>query len=390
MKHKLMRITTVPISLLVLLKKQLVFMSQYFDVLAVSSAGDALQQVGKEAPVRIKAVNMTRRVTPLQDLVGIFKLCRVMLAERPSIVHTHTPKAGLLGMIAAKLVGVPIRLHTVAGLPVLEKKGLLKWIMGITEILTSACATHIYANSPNMMRLMIDRRYCTGKKIKVIGRGSTGGIDTAMFNPDLPEIIAAKTETRIALRLKDDAFVYCFIGRMVGDKGISELVSAFCNLYKQNPQIVLLLVGPFENELDPLPVAIHKLIKEHEGIRWLDFQTDIRKYLAISDVFVFPSYREGFPNVIMQAGAMGVPCIVSNINGCNEIINEGINGLIVPVKNIPHLEQAMARLHATPTERLNMATASRAIIQSRYESDLLIGQIFLEYQLQIQKYNNKN
>lgn len=390
MRHKLMRITTVPISLLVLLKKQLVFMSQYFDVLAVSSAGEALQQVGKEAPVRIKSLNMTRRVTPLQDLLGIFKLCRVMLAERPSIVHTHTPKAGLLGMIAAKMAGVPIRLHTVAGLPVLEKKGLLKWAMGITEMLTSACATHIYANSPNMMHMMIDLKYCAQKKIKVIGNGSTGGIDTSVFNPDLPEIVAVKTETRTALKLKDDSFVYCFIGRMVRDKGIAELVTAFCNMYQQNPQLVLLLVGPFENELDPLPVAIHKLIKEHKGIRWLDFQTDIRKYLAISDVFVFPSYREGFPNVIMQAGAMGLPCIVSNINGCNEIICDGVNGLIVPVKNIPDLEQAMARLYTTPTERVNMANSSRAIIQSRYESDLLIGQIFSEYQLQLQKYNDKN
>ncbi|RZK26931.1 MAG: glycosyltransferase family 1 protein [Flavobacterium sp.] len=390
MKYKLMRITTVPISLLVLLKKQLLFMADHFDVLAISSGGDALSELAMEKSLNVKQVDMTRKITPISDIYAIFKLFRIMRSELPMIVHTHTPKAGLLGMIAAWLAGVPIRLHTVAGLPLLEKKGFLKWALERTEILTSLFATQVYCNSKNLMALMIKEGYCNRNKLKVLGEGSTVGIDTSFFNPETLGNSNQRRNLRASLRIEEDNFVYCFIGRMVGDKGVNELVQSFVNLYETNSSLILLLVGPFEEELDPLQDKIKLLIHSHAGIRWLDFKKDVRSYLWISDLFVFPSYREGFPNVLMQAGAMGLMSIASDINGCNEIIQHNVNGLIVPVKDIPALEFAMRLVYSKPDLRRAMASVSRKMITDRYESKLMASLLFEDYEKKIKKHGQVN
>lgn len=382
MKHKLMRITTVPISLLVLLKNQLKFMSNHFDVLAISSGGAVLEKVRVEASVNIREVNMSRKITPLADLISLIKLVALMWQEKPTIVHTHTPKAGLLGMIAARITRVPVRLHTIAGLPLLEKTGVVKWILTKTEKLTCSCATVVYPNSKGMLQIMLAHKFCSASKLKIIGQGSTTGIDTNYFNIDFQSPEALQS-LKSSLNIGVEDFVFCFVGRIVGDKGIAELVTAFCNLYVQSERLILLLVGPFEVELDPLDCEIENLIKTHPGIRWVNFEKDVRPYMAISDVFVFPSYREGFPNAVMQAGAMNLPCIVSNINGCNEIIRDKVNGIIIPVKNIPALQEAMKFIHANRLVCISMALASRELIKSRFESDVLILEIFKEYQHQI-------
>lgn len=360
-------------------------MANHFDVLAISSGGDMLDRVGIEAAVDVRKVHMTRKITPFTDLKALVHLVFLMHMEKPTIVHTHTPKAGLLGMMAAKIVGVPVRLHTVAGLPLLERKGLIKWILVKMEQLTCYCATGVYPNSKGIMQIILKNKFCKKGKLKVIGEGSTSGIDTSFFNPSLFDGSETTQTYRQSLQIGEDNFVYCFIGRMVGDKGIAELVTAFCNLYRQFPNLILLMVGPFEPELDPLDKEIIKLIKAHPGIRWIDFQKDVRPFLAISDVFVFPSYREGFPNVVMQAGAMNLPCIVSDINGCNEIIEENINGVIIPIKNVQALQQAMNSLFVDHKTCKAMASVSRQLIVRRFESNALIEEILKEYHLQIAK-----
>ena len=386
MRHKLMRITTVPISLLVLLKRQLLFMADHFEVIAISSGGEALSELALETSLKVKQVNMTRKITPFNDLHSIYKLLKIMRCESPMIVHTHTPKAGLLGMMAAWLTGVPVRLHTVAGLPLLEKKGFVKWALKQTEILTSACATEVFCNSKNLMNLMIKEGYCSKAKLKVLGEGSTVGIDTTFFDPGNYGDSNKRTNLRLSLSIKKDSFVFCFVGRMVGDKGINELVQAFSNLYENNSKLILLLVGPFEEDLDPLKSNIKSLIHSHPGIRWLDFKKDVRSYLWISDLFVFPSYREGFPNVLMQAGAMGLMCIVSDINGCNEIIEHNVNGLIVPIKDIKALESAMQLGYSRSDLRQAMSLVSRKMIKDRYESEMMVSLLLKEYQGKIQQH----
>ena len=382
---KLLRITTVPVTLTVLLKSQLKFINNHFEVVAVSSGGEALDELKKDIGIKVKAVQMTRRITPVQDLLALIGLIKTMRVEKPLIVHTHTPKAGLLGMLAAKIAGVPVRLHTVAGLPSLERAGVQRRILNFVESLTYRCATMVYPNSKQMMEIILENNFCSPEKIKLIGKGSSNGIDTKHFDPAIFDKEYRKRH-RPSMELKDNDFVFCFIGRVVADKGIHELVSAYLDIFKKNENAKLIIVGPFEQELDPIDPLIYKEITSHPGIRWVDFKKDIRPYLAISDVFTFPSYREGFPNVVMQAGAMGLPAIVSDINGCNEIVRNGINGLIVPAKSTEKLQSAMEALLYDQEMLELMKVSCREEITSAYESSFVMNELLKEYNIQVQNY----
>ena len=378
---KLIRITTVPVSLLILLRSQLCFIANYYEVVAVSSGGPALEQVAKETGVRTVEIEMTRKITPFKDFKALWMLYLMMKREKPHLVHTHTPKAGLLGMIASKLAGVPVRLHTVAGMPLLEKKGVIRKILDVVEKLTYSCATKVYPNSALMKQIIIKNRYCSRDKLKVIGNGSSNGIDTKFFDPDNIDLLKSTFSLRESLNINSQDIVYCFVGRIVADKGINELVEAFDAIAHHNKKVKLLLLGNFETQLDPLKPKTEELISNHPDIIWVDFQMDVRPYFAISDIFVFPSYREGFPNVVMQSGAMGLPCIVTDINGCNEIIIHGQNGIVVPPKDALKLQDAMEQLVNDDTLRLELASRSRALILSRYDQQFVWDELLKEYQL---------
>lgn len=380
---KLIRITTVPISLLILLKNQLEFMSDFYEVIAVSSGGEGLDQVREQTGVRTIPIEMTRKITPIKDLIALWNLYRLMKQEQPRYVHTHTPKAGLLGMIAAKMAGVPVRLHTVAGMPLLESKGIKRRVLNIVEKVTYSCASKVYPNSNHMMDIILENKYCSPSKLRVIGNGSSNGIDTNHFDPKI--FIKGSTSALAKQRIREEngisssALIYCFIGRIVKDKGIKELVNAFVDVNKTRPETRLILVGPFENDLDPLDEATEDTISSHPLIDWVGFKKDVRPYLFLSDIFVFPSYREGFPNVVMQAGALGIPSIVSDINGCNEIIVNNKNGIIVPPKKEKELKVAMAELFDNPLLRKEMADNCRDMIVNRYDQNFVWNELLKEY-----------
>ncbi|WP_299824162.1 glycosyltransferase family 4 protein [uncultured Pontibacter sp.] len=372
--------TTIPISLKKLLEGQLRFMVTHgYEVSAVSSPGRILNEVCINEGVSIKGIRMTRKITPIADLVALIMLIVYLKKEKPQIVHSHTPKAGLIGMLAAWLCGIPYRLHTVAGLPLLEAKGVKRKLLEFTEWITYACATMVYPNSHNMKSIINESNLCKPNKLKVIGNGSSNGIDTSFFDPALFDS-TFKTALKAEIGIKDREKVLCFIGRVVVDKGITELISSFIETVSQYPDTKLILVGPFEEELDPLDEQTKKTILSHPNIKFLDYQDDVRPYLAISDLFVFPSYREGFPNVVMQAGAMGVPSIVSNINGCNEIVEQGENGLIVPLKDSKALSEAITYLLDNEKVLDEMSSKCRKMIVDRYDQQYVWGELLKEYQ----------
>ncbi len=338
---KLFRITTVPISVEKLLGKQLTFMNQYYDVTAISADKDYLERVGKELGVKTYTIEMTRKITPIQDLKSLWEMYTYFKKEKPEIVHSHTPKAGLIGMMAAKLAGVKVRLHTVAGLPLMETSGLKRKVLNQVEKLTYRCATNVYPNSKGLYDFILKEKLGNADKLKVIGNGSTNGIDVNHFSPALfsEEV---KNELKRDLKISEDDFVFVFVGRLVKDKGINELISAFKNIQSLKlKKIKLLLVGPLEQDLDPLSQEILDEIEKNPNIISVGFQKDVRPYFAISDTLIFPSYREGFPNVVLQALSMGLPAMVSDINGCNEIITNLENGLIFPPKNVNSVQEVM-------------------------------------------------
>lgn len=378
-KQKIVRITTIPLSLEKLLEGQLAYMQNYYDVIAVSAEKERLEALGASEGVRTKYVNLTRKISPLKDIAAVYNLYSFLKKEKPAIVHSHTPKAGIVGMLAAYLARVPNRLHTVAGLPLMEASGVKRCILNAVEKLTYRCATKIYPNSKGLKDFIIAEKFTKPSKLKIIGQGSSNGIDTSYFSDTLfskEEVLQKKKE----LNIPETDFVFLFVGRIVKDKGINELVEAFVSLQQEQPDSTLLLVGPFEDALDPVSPITKEIIETHPKIKPVGFQQDVRLFFGISDALVFPSYREGFPNVVMQAGAMGLPAIVSNINGCNEIITPNVNGLIVPAKDVVALSKSMHELIDNKERFFTMKENSRNSITSRYERHKIWELLREEYQ----------
>jgi len=375
---KLIRITTVPSSLRTLLKGQHRFMNKHYEVIGIATDGAPLEEVRQNEGIKTYTVEMTRTITPIKDLKAVFQLYKFFRKERPFIVHTHTPKAGTVGMLAARLAGVPHRLHTIAGLPLLEVKGKKRKLLNAVEKFTYNCSTLILPNSFGLERIILDEKFTTAKKIKVIGNGSSNGINTEHY--DTAHVSETKKQQlRDDLQIAPQDIVFIFIGRIVKDKGINELVKAFDSLSKKHLNCKLLLVGSRENHLDPLLPETEQLIKNHSQIIATGVQKDIRPYVAISHVLTFPSYREGFPNVVLQASCMELPCIVSNINGCNEIIEQNLNGLIIPVKNELALENAMTYMIENPEKRQAMIKHSRSRILERYKQEFVWNEMLKLY-----------
>lgn len=376
---KLIRITTVPISFRVLLKGQLRFMKENgFEVTAVSSPGDELTAVAAEEGVPVKSVPMTRTISPFKDLQALWQLYRFLKKEKPDIVHTHTPKAGILGMLAARLARVPVRMHTVAGLPLLETTGIKRKILNRVEKITCSCATRIYPNSKGLYEIILQNRFAPEKKLNIIGNGSSNGIDTAEFDP---EKIPAKTRQalRKATGINSSDFVFLFVGRIVTDKGINELISAFKMVSEAIPEARLVLVGNYEDDLDPLHEATGEAIRTHPKIHAAGYQNRVIPYFAMADCLVFPSYREGFPNVVMQAAAMQLNAIVTDINGCNEIIENGKNGWLVPVKNTAALKEKMTWCIRNKKESDAMGLNSREKMKTGFERSFVQRELLREY-----------
>jgi glycosyltransferase involved in cell wall biosynthesis len=380
----LVRVTTIPLSMRVLLKGQIQFMREHgFDVKMISSDSQDKNLLEQQEGAELITVPFTRRITPFQDLICLFQLIRIFRKIRPDIVHTHTPKAGLLGMWAARLSGVPLRMHTVAGLPWMEKKGLLRQLLRMIEKLTAMASTGVYPNSFALKRFMLNEKIAS-RKLDVIGAGSSNGVDDEFFrctDSIREEALRLREQTMIQ---KDD-WVWIFIGRVVRDKGVSELLQSFKSIREQFRGDQLWILGEEEPGLDPLSEADRAMLTSAEGIHCWGFREDIRPFLLASQALVFPSYREGFPNVPMQAALMGTMLLLSDINGCNEIVEDRVNGLLVQPKNTSALTRAMLFIRKNEYLREQYAERARDKIQSRYSRRTVQNQILEEYKKQLRK-----
>jgi glycosyltransferase involved in cell wall biosynthesis len=363
-------------SLALLLKGQVPFFQQQnFEVFTASADGPEVAGI-KAQDIPHAIVPLTRTISPWKDLVCIWQLIQLIRKIKPDIVHTHTPKAGLLGMLAAWICGVPVRMHTVAGLPLMEARGIKRFVLNVTEQITYFCAQHVYPNSVGL-RDFIQREFWMGRnKLKMIGRGSSNGIDTNYFKRQLFLEEEVK-RIRQHWNIETTEVVFGFVGRLVKDKGLVEFIQAFQQL--NNVRARLLLVGSFEEALDPLPKNCLDFLEKDPGVILPGFQHDVRPWMMAMDVFVFPSYREGFPNVIMQAACLEVPCIVSDINGCNELITDGVTGWVIPVKNSARLADAMSEAMANETDAKNKAKAARTFVVENFSADYVWNELLKEY-----------
>lgn len=362
-------------SLRYLLRGQMRFMAlQGIEVHMASANGREVDEVSLYEGCPHFTFNLTRSITPIIDLITTIRLAIFLKKGNYTIVHSHTPKAGLIAMLASKIAGVKIRLHTVAGIPWMEANGLKRLLLKRVDKLAYSCATEVYPNSFELKKFMLKEKLVAPKKLKVLGNGSSNGIDTSFFCPSsVPE---SKKELRAIYEIPKDKFVFVFVGRIVADKGIEELFDAFKQL---SNRAHLVLVGPLEKELDPISEEAMHFFSSSKSVSLLGYQNDVRPFLKLADALVLPSYREGFPNVPMQAGAMNLPSIVSDINGCNEIIVHRKNGLIVPVKDSQSLLESMNLLIQDSELYLHLKSNARQMIVDRYNQEQMWNTILNEY-----------
>lgn len=377
---KIIRATTVPMSLDVFCRDMLRELSKKYEVVALSSPGADLDNVAEREGVRAIAVPMARRISLKSDLISLCRLVKVFRNEKPTMVHSMTPKAGLLCMMAAWIAGVPVRVHTFTGLVFPTATGLKRRILMATDWLTCACATHIIPEGEGVKSDLLNNAI-TQKPLKVLGYGNVRGVDLDFYS--------RRSEVmKLASEIKKDVFTFVFVGRIVRDKGINELCLAMDKLSKF-VQARLILVGNFEDSLDPISDDARGIIEKNPAIEFVGpkYGDELLSYYGASDCFVFPSYREGFPNTVIEAGAMGLPSIVTDINGSREIIRQGENGVIVPSKDADALYEAMMNMVNDKASRDRMADNAREMIASRFEQGF-VRKCLYDFYDEILKDNN--
>lgn len=370
---KIIRAVTVPQSLDFCKDIMVKLGNMGYEMIAVSSPGEQLDDLRDKDGFITYAVPMARHISFFSDVKSLFNMISVFRKEKPQMVHSMTPKAGLICMIAGWLTRVPLRVHTFTGLIWPTATGLKRKILMVTDWLTCACATHIIPEGQGVMNDLKNGRI-TRKPMKVLGYGNVKGVDMAKFDP----------ERFTNIEKDENSFTFVYVGRLVGDKGINELVDAFVQLNEKYANSRLVLVGPYEENLDPLkPDTLQKIENCHAidacGPKYGD---DLLIEYMKADCFIMPSYREGFPNTVMEAGAMGLPSIVTDINGSREIIVEGKNGMIVPPRTVQPLFDAMERIMNDQDLRNKLKNNARFMIESRFEKNFVQG-CLIEYYKEI-------
>lgn len=383
-KKKIIRLTTAGESLDDLLIGQLKYLNHYFEVVAVAKDDGRLQKVREREGVRVVDAPIERPISLLKDTIALHWLINFFIQEKPWCVHANTPKGSLLAMIAAWLCRIPHRIYTVTGLRYQGATGCFRFVLQLMERITCACATKVIPEGQGVLKTL-KKDHITNKPLEVIWNGNINGKDTSFFSVeslrnkcclnngeiifDIPQNEQVKKTLRKVLGFNSDDFVFVFVGRIVKDKGMRELSFAMQKILKKTYPLKpkLLLVGDFEPNLDPLPFADESFFRDNDNVVFANYQKDVRPYLASADVLVFPSYREGFPNVVLEAGCMEVPSIVTDINGCNEIIQEEVNGRIIPSHDAESLLVAMDWMLTHPSDVKRMSSNSRRVIQERYE-----------------------
>lgn len=381
MKKKVIRIATVPIYMNIVLKGQLKHLTNKFDIVVITSPDEKhFHEIRQREGVKMYPVRIERTIHIWRDLLSLAQMIKIIIQEKPDIIHSHTPKAGFLGMISGFLCRVPVRIHTVTGMPLVETKGCTKVLLLTIERITYFMATHVYPNSEGMKKVIRSYHLAPDSKLKVLLKGSTNGVDTSHFDPKLVE---DKNSIRAQYGIRKESFVFLFVGRISREKGIEELVEAVQKLdatYKHLFDVKLVLVGKFEKSYGSLSQELEEFLEASSLVKMMGRFDDVRPFYKLADVFVLPSYREGFPNAVLEASSMQIPSIVSDINGCNEIIQDGTNGLLVPKKDSEALYSAMEQLLCNTNLRMELTRNARKIVVSGYDRKAMLEAIGKEYE----------
>ena len=374
----LVHIVTVPSSLL-FLRGQMRFMTGAgFSITVISSPGEYLAAFAAEEKVLTSAIRMERRITPMRDLVALAKLVVLLRKIEPAIVHSHTPKGGLLGMIAATIARVPVRIYHMRGLPVMGARGLRRYLLTWSESIACRLADRVICVSRSVREIAVAEGLVGPDRIRILAHGSGNGVDaTNRFNPArLPP--SARNDLRARLGINPDAFVVGFVGRLVRDKGIVELERAWQQVALSHPAARLILLGSFE-EQDPVPLDVRQLLENDPRVHICAWDWDTPHFYAAMDVLVLPTYREGFPNAPLEAAAMRLPVVASRVAGCVDAIVEGETGTLVPPRDSSALAEAIMGYARDPSRRVREGEAGRRRVLALFRPELIWSALRDEY-----------
>ena len=356
---KLVYIVASPTSMQSFILPRIDWLKKEYEVVCICSPGPEHEEA-RARGMRTIELPIARRIAPWQDLKSLWALYRTLRREKPDMVHSMTPKAGLLGMAAAWLTGVRVRMHTFTGLIFPWRTGLLHHVLKMTDRLTCFFANVINPEGPGVKHLL-EEAHITKKPLNIIANGNINGVDLQRFAPG-----RGRAEKRAELGYGDGDVVFSFVGRLVADKGIPELVDCFVRLHREHPEVRLLLIGREEPEVDPLPEETRRQIRQHEAIHCAGAQADVVPWYAASDIYVLPSHREGFCNSLLEAGAMELPCITYDVCGCNDVVNDE-TGILIPPYEKGKLYESMLRLHAERVLCIQLGRSAREKIASQFE-----------------------
>ena len=324
-----------------------------FRVLLVSSPGALLDQTAADEGIEAVPIPMRRAIAPLADLVSLVRLWRVLGRFRPEVAEFSTPKAGLLGLLAAWARGVPHRVYLLRGLKLETSWGVKRRVLLAAERLAAACAHVVLCNSGSLRARALALGIAPERKLVLLGEGSSHGVDTARFSP-------GPTDVRQRLGLERSARVIGFVGRLTRDKGVPELMEAFAAVRAAEPSACLLMVGWFDDAEDALDPALRARIAAHPGICLTGFVSETAAYYRAMEVMVLPTRREGFPNAVLEAGASGVPVIATQATGSRDSVVHEVTGLLIPPGSPEAIAEAVLALLRDPARRLRMGRAGRA------------------------------
>ncbi|MEO6243802.1 MAG: glycosyltransferase [Opitutaceae bacterium] len=320
----------------------------------LSLAANGRPRTADAVGIDVHLIRMERAVAPWRDLTALQQLEQLFRSERFDAVHSFTPKAGLLAMLAARRAGVRTRMHTFTGQVWATKRGLARWFLQQADRRLARAATHLLADSPSQAEFLAAQQIVPRERIAVIGDGSICGVNLGRFKPDA----AARREVRGDLGVPDGACLFLFLGRLKRDKGVFELAQAFCQLAAEQAHVQLAVVGPDEENLRPaLQAALGACA---ERARFVAMTPQPERFLAAADVLCLPSHREGFGNVILEAAACGCPAVASKIYGVTDAIEDGRTGWLHPPGDVGALSACMARLADAPETRAQLASSARA------------------------------
>lgn len=385
----LVRVASIPRTYKNLLIHQLRVVKKDFEIVAIASSGKELEELTEQEGIATHAIEMPRKISPFADLKAIYHMYRFLKKERPLIIHSHTPKAGLIAMLGGWLAGVPVRMHTVAGLQFQGKNQAKKKLLMTVEKMVYSLATHIHPNSYGLENYILSNRLASPEKIEVVGKGATAGIDLERFQ--CTEALKAEgMKKRREAGIPDEAKVFLFLGRIVRDKGIEELLWAFQQITAERKEdIRLIILGIYEAHLDPISPESIAIFKEHPGIHYLGFQRDVRPFFCSADFFVFPSYREGLSNALMEACALEMPIVASKIIGNTDVIEHEKNGLLVESQSKEHLKAGMDRILDDETLRRALKEQSRKVIAEKYDRNFVLESLRQMYHKNVKSIASK-